>query len=234
MYFCGKQDVMPKKRIPIDQGKFETLKNELIRVSGIDLSLDNAYSDLSEYIKKQSEANFPSPKFKDGKPIQQAETISVDTLRRYWGEKDADKKMSPDVGKLSLMARALNYKDWETFCQEYRHTNIDFYAEKRFNDMDYFRFSSLCKNEIICIGWYPQKYCRLEYLGEYTFKVVESCGMKSEAGRIFETSGFCLASASSKSTYPDILIKPLYEYQEELWNAIEHFNPETCPPELFL
>lgn len=33
---------MAKKRIPIDKERFETLKNELVRVSNIDLSSDNA------------------------------------------------------------------------------------------------------------------------------------------------------------------------------------------------
>ena len=45
---------MAKKRIPIDKERFETLKNELVRVSNIDLSSDNAYSDLCDYIKVSS------------------------------------------------------------------------------------------------------------------------------------------------------------------------------------
>lgn len=64
---------MAKKRIPIDKERFETLKNELVRVSNIDLSSDNAYSDLCDYIKKQSNTNFPLPKYEDGSVIQQSE-----------------------------------------------------------------------------------------------------------------------------------------------------------------
>lgn len=225
---------MPKRRVLIDKERFEILKNELIRVSGIDLSLDNAYYDLSEYIKKQSEINFPVRKFNDGKVIQQQETISVDTLRRYWGDKDANKNITPDIGKLSFMARALGYKDWETFCIEHKQTDSIFNAEKGFNEMDYFKFSSLIKGEIVCIGWYPQKYCRLRFLGEYSFEVIESYGMKSEVGRKIETSGFCLASQSGNEIFPEILIKPLYEFEEELWDAIENFNKENCPPEILL
>ena len=86
------------------------------RVSGIDLSSDNAYYDLCDYIKKQNDIKFPPSKYEDGSIVQQPETISVDTLRRYWGDKDADKQMTPDVGKLSFIARALGYKDWGTFC----------------------------------------------------------------------------------------------------------------------
>lgn len=82
------------------------------RVSGIDLSSDNAYYDLCDYIKKQNDIKFPPSKYEDGSIVQQPETISVDTLRRYWGDKDADKQMTPDVGKLSFIARALGYKDW--------------------------------------------------------------------------------------------------------------------------
>mgnify|MGYP003178755138 CR=1 FL=1 len=202
---------MAKKRIPIDKERFETLKNELVRVSNIDLSSDNAYSDLCDYIKKQSNTNFPLPKYEDGSVIQQSETISVDTLRRYWGDKDADKERKPDVGKLSFMARALGY-----------------------NGMDYFKFSSLLEGEIVCIGWYPQKYCRLKFLGEYSFEVVESYRMKSEVGRKFETSGFRLAQISDKAIFPEVLIEPLYEYQEDLWNAIENFDIKNCPTEILL
>ena len=129
---------MAKKRISIDKERFETLKNELVRVSNIDLSSDNAYSDLCDYIKKQSNTNFPLPKYEDGSVIQQSETISIDTLRRYWGDKDADKERKPDVGKLSFMARALGYKVWESFCHEYKLTNTDFDIEIGFNGMDYF------------------------------------------------------------------------------------------------
>ena len=225
---------MAKKNIPIDTERFETLRNELIRVSGIDLTFDNAYSDLSDYINRQSEKNFPTPRYDDGKPIQQREEISVDTLRRYWGEKDANKGIKPDAGKLSLMARALGYKDWGTFCLEHGHSNTDYDVEKGFSGMDYFKFSSLYEGETICIGWYPQKYCRLKFLGGYSFEVVESCGMRSCIGRKIETSGFCLAPASPNSTFPEVIIKPLYEYQEEQWNALESFNPEFCPAEMLL
>ena len=68
---------MAKKRIPIDKERFETLKNELVRVSNIDLSSDNAYSDLCDYIKKQSNTNFPRPKYEDGSVIQQSETALI-------------------------------------------------------------------------------------------------------------------------------------------------------------
>lgn len=225
---------MGKKRIPVDKKQFEALKNELERVSGIDLSSDNAYYDLCDYIKKQNDIKFPPSKYEDGSIVQQPETISVDTLRRYWGDKDADKQMTPDVGKLSFIARALWYKDWGTFCHEHIQPDTGFDAEKGFNGMDYFKFSSLCENEIICIGWYPQKYCRLKFLGEYSFEVVEVRGMKSEVGRQFETSGFRLAPTSGGDIFPEVIIEPLYEYQEELWNAIENFNIETCPQEILL
>ena len=58
--------------------------------------------------------------------------------------------------------------------------------------------------------------------------------MKSEVGRKFETSGFRLAQISDKAIFPEVLIEPLYEYQEDLWNVIENFDIKNCPTEILL
>jgi len=57
--------------------------------------------------------------------------------------------------------------------------------------------------------------------------------MKSEVGRKFETSGFRLAQISDKAIFPEVLIEPLYEYQEDLevargtvQNAISYLKSE--------
>ena len=51
---------MGKKRIPVDKKQFEALKNELERVSGIDLSSDNAYYDWGIKIGGHSAMNIYS------------------------------------------------------------------------------------------------------------------------------------------------------------------------------
>lgn len=75
---------------------------------------------------------------------------------------------------------------------------------------------------------------QIEVLGEYSFEVVESYRMESKIGRKFETSGFRLAPISNKAILPQVLIEPLYEYQEDLWNAIENFDIKNCPTEILL
>lgn len=133
------------------------------------------------------------------------------------------------INKLNLIAESIGYKSWEDFCLKYK---LD--AEKEFSGMDYFKFSSLLEGETVYIGWYPQRYCKLKFLGEYSFEVIESCRMRSKVGQVFETSGFRLAPTSDRYTFPEVIIEPLYEYQTELWDAIENFNKETCPQEILL
>ncbi|WP_204500099.1 hypothetical protein [Bacteroides caecicola] len=156
--------------------------------------------------------------------------------RDYKIDEETDKKKkqtntlnSKTINKLNLIAKSIGYKNWEDFCLKYK---LD--TEKEFTGMDYFKFSSLLEGETVYIGWYPQRYCKLKYLGEYSFEVIESCRMRSNVGRIIETSGFRLAPTSDHYFFPEVIIEPLYEYQEELWNAIENFNKETCPQEILL
>lgn len=174
----------------------------------------------------------------------EVEEISARFLRDYWPRlvktktkdhnEDEKKKRSSftslkTINKLDLIAKSIEYKSWEDFCLEYK---LD--VEKEFYEMDYFKFSSLLEGETFYIGWYPQKYCKLKFLGEYSFEVVESCRMRSKVGQIIETSGFCLAPTSERYIFPEVIIEPLYEYQKELWDAIENFNKETCPQEILL
>lgn len=195
------------------------------------ISLENSMK-ASEYINGKNDFKEVSDRFlRDHWP-----SLAKSKGKDHKIDKKTDKKKKQTstlnlktINKLNLIAKSIGYKSWEDFCFKYR---LD--TEKEFNGMDYFKFSSLLEGETVYIGWYPQRYCKLKFLEEYSFEVVESCRMRSKVGRIIETSGFRLAPTSDRYTFPEVIIEPLYEYQTELWDAIENFNKETCPPEILL
>lgn len=242
---------------PISKEAFEALKKQLIETSGIDLNIDKGYDALAQHINVKARENYSAPTDEDGKVIQYKEHISPDTLRRYWGKKSSNKinnpeeQMKPNLGKQSLMAQALGYRDIYDFCEKNGYTTSgDFEStpdaiKNAFNTIDYFNFSSLLIGEVIFIGWYGRKFCRLKKIQEKdfeddSFEVIESYGMKSPIGRKFSTSGFELAPVSNNTNFPEVIIIPRYEYQTELWEYYdnikksEKFDIQTCPLELLL
>ena len=92
---------------------------------------------------------------------------------------------------------------WDDFCEK---AEQKYDVTKGFSTIDFYKFSTLNESDEITIGWYPKKYCRLKFLGEYSFEVVESYRMESKIGRKFDTSGFRLAPISDKAILPQVLI----------------------------
>ncbi|WP_220575736.1 hypothetical protein [Bacteroides sp. FSHCM14E1] len=241
----------------ISKEAFEALKKQLIKTSEIDLNINKGYNALADYINEKARENYPAPTNENGKVIQYKEHISPDTIRRYWGKKSSNKinnpeeQMKPNLGKLTLMAQALKCKDIYEFCEKNGYeTSGDFEStpdtiKNAFNTIDYFNFSSLLIGEVIFIGWYGRKFCRLKKIQEKdfeddSFEVIESYGTKSSIGRKFSTSGFELAPVSDNTNFPEIIIIPRYEYQTELWEYYDNikksgkFDTKTCPLELLL
>jgi len=192
---------MVKKNIPIDKEAFEYLKERVIKKLNINLGSDKAYNDLCEHLNSENE-DFPEPKNKRGEIIQRREVISVDTLRRYWGEKDADKEMKPNVGKLSLLTQVIGYRNWEDFYIDYKKTPI-------FSNPKDIEVPSLDKNRIISLG-IPQKYITIKYLGDFTFEVVKSVNAQINENNKFMTTGFQIRRDKSLSL-PQIIIESFYD-----------------------
>ena len=139
--------------------------------------------------------------------------LSEDTIKRIFGFITYEGKH--DLSTCHIIARKLKYRGWDDFCQK---TIQQYDSRKGFKSLDMYEFGSLIENRSICIGWYPEKYCILNYLGDYKFKVIESYGMKSEINRVFETIGFELAESVSKYAYPDVIIRPFLDDDPDVKN----------------
>ena len=206
---------MTRKKIPIDKDAFDYLKHKILEVSGIKLSFNKAYSDLCTFLENKSKVNFPAPKSEDGKIIQQPESVSVDTLRRYWGEKDADKEMTPDVGKLSVLTQAIGYADWETFLGAYKNIldkediKEDIPNFSNPDDIDVFR---LKMGKILSLG-VPRKYITLKLIDDATFLILKSVNTSLVVGDFFMADSFRI-ERDENLTLPKIIIVPIDDEEE--------------------
>lgn len=148
--------------------------------------------------------------------------LSEDTIKRAFGiinsKKNSDSKnrrYSPTT--CNIIARKLGYRGWDDF---YEKSIQKYDMIKGFKTINMYEFGSLIVNQDICIGWYPNKYCILKYLGDYSFMVVESYNLRSSVNRVFETTGFIHGTIKSKIVYPDIIIEPILDDDPD-WEFIK-------------
>jgi len=105
-------------------------------------------------------------------------------LRDYWPSLVKSKKKedynekkgkprvdtTPRTKKLNLIAKCAGYFSWEAFCNITRRRII---TENTYFDPKDFKIEKMTKNDPpIIIGWYPQYFMKLQYLGNYDFKVL--------------------------------------------------------------
>lgn len=266
---------MRKERHPFDKELFALLIEEF----KIKLNFSISYANLDKLCQfingktlDEIEKRVKNKKIIGANRYVDKDQVSKYSLMRHFGLTEHKNKDGEEakitISKLDLYSRKVDngYLNWDDFCEKAKQK---YDAAKAFHQLDYFHFSSLCVDEIICIGWYPHKYCRLKKIQEKdleddaiynleglldkkledfspkdldynSFEVIESYGMKSKVGRKFSTSGFELAPVSNKFIFPEVIIKPQYEYQTELWEYYDNikksgnFDTKTCPPELLL
>ena len=220
---------MKKDCHPFDKEMFEILKQEYKERLKINLTL-GCFEKLREFINQETLEEEQCRIDNKETGYKSEDKVSSDSIKRHFGL--IGSKSNPSLSSCSFYAQRLGYINWDDFCEKKQR---QYEASKGFMTIDFHQLVSLEKGQTITIGWYPKKYCRLESLGNFGFKVVESYGMKSKCGRIFETSGFRLFPGNNnKAVLPEVIIEPLHEYQEEEWEALENFNPEFFPAEMLL
>lgn len=98
---------------------------------------------------------------------------------------------APSKSKLNLISKCAGYTSWEAFCNITKKRII---TENTYFDPKDFKVENMKENDLpIIIGWYPQYFIKLQYLGNYQFKVLSysyNLSHKYEEGEIKKIYGF--------------------------------------------
>lgn len=111
------------------------------------------------------------------------ESISVSTLKRMWGYVSSSCKPSPY--NLNLLARMVGCADWSSFIQEEGEE-----ASSRFFLKSKLIAGALDNGEKVKLSWYSGRVVTIVYLGNDSFKVVESINSKLSKGDTFTCHQF--------------------------------------------
>lgn len=133
-----------------------------------------AFRVIYEYINRNTKSTGGSP------------MPEIKTLKRAWNYKS--EKTSPSIATRNKLAEALQYDGWEAY-KEAAQKRV--HSEPLFDPTD-IKVDKLIEGEVKTIGWYPNRYCKIKYLGNYQFEVVECKGMNKSKGEKFTAKRFGL------------------------------------------
>ncbi|MBQ9463335.1 MAG: hypothetical protein IJU68_06725 [Bacteroidales bacterium] len=115
------------------------------------------------------------------------EYISASTLKRMWGY--VTLKPEPRVSTLDLLSRFIGYSSFAEFrkrLQEMPDFDSGFFSTRCIAS------SELQAGDVVQIGWAPNRLVTLEYLGNYSYRVVKSENAKLRPGDVFAAAQFML------------------------------------------
>ncbi len=115
------------------------------------------------------------------------EHISTSTLKRLWGYV-ADEHL-PRRYTLDVLSKYIGYSDFKTFCKSA--------ISEKITDSIFFTTFKISSTELtngdkIEIGWNPNRYLIVEYLGDDRYKVLINQNSKLEVGDEFASKTFLL------------------------------------------
>lgn len=134
------------------------------------------------------------------------ETLAVSTLKRLWGYVDGYD--STRFSTLSILARCVGFRDWDDFLLN--HNRVGDSSQPVIGCAFY--ASEFTVEQRVRITWAPDRRVVLQYLGNESFKVVESENSKLKIDDTFHCSCF-------------IIGEPLY---------LDNFVRDGQPPMLFV
>ena len=115
------------------------------------------------------------------------EQISTSTLKRLWGYVDGIDNARNST--LNVLSKALGYENWDAFILKLKSENMD--------NSDLVMSESMSSSDLkigdrLMIAWQPNRVCRLKYLGDNQFEVMESHNSKLKVGDTFRCGLFIL------------------------------------------
>lgn len=112
--------------------------------------------------------------------------ISSTTLKRIWGY--LKERTDTRVAILDALSRFVGYRDWDNFCQDF--TEIEDSDQELVIVKDTLYSKSLQDGQMLDNHWYPNRTCRLQYIGKELFKVIDSTTGRLSKGDTFQCSLF--------------------------------------------
>lgn len=109
--------------------------------------------------------------------------ISRTTLMRIWGY--VDEPLNTRVSTFSLLARTVGYKDWEDFINRRDSASNDTISSSYKFGRSINVISDLTPGQTIILYWDPGRECKVRYLGEMRFEVIESRNTRLLPGDTF-------------------------------------------------
>lgn len=94
--------------------------------------------------------------------------VSPTTLKRMWGY--LNETTSIRTSTLDILSKFLGYTEWTDFCKYYCRFNSN--LQEGGIAKAHLSVNALKVGEKIKIDWMPKSSCTLEYLGNYTFKII--------------------------------------------------------------
>ena len=115
------------------------------------------------------------------------EQISTSTLKRLWGYVDGIDNARNST--LNVLSKALGYESWDAFILKLKSENMDNSDLVMSESMS---SGDLNVGDMLLIAWQPNRVCRLKYLGDNQFEVMESQNSKLKVGDTFRCGLFIL------------------------------------------
>ncbi len=115
----------------------------------------------------------------------QGKTVSASTLKRMWGYVSDSHK--PRVFTLDVLSQFLGHENYTAFLKWLKTStkyNSSFFDAKQVVS------NELAVNDIVEIGWSPNRLLHLKYLGDSRYEVQDSVNSKLIAGDVFITGCF--------------------------------------------
>ena len=113
------------------------------------------------------------------------DTVSPSTIKRLWGY--VSSSHTPNESTLSIFARFIGYRDWKEF-QSLQKDNVS----SSFLECEQIQTSQLKEGDMLELKWKPNRYCRIVYLGNFCFRILEVKNSKLQPQATFRSTLFCV------------------------------------------
>ena len=109
------------------------------------------------------------------------EMVSPSTIKRLWGY--VGMHVIPRTSTLDELAKYAGYDSYRAFCDSLRESD---FRSSEFFQADRIDSAQLIPGDKVSIGWQPDRFVTMEYIGDNHFKIIEADNSKLQPGDIFE------------------------------------------------